>query len=162
MHIMVLHHGPGSCLGWLQGWAASRSHQLAVIDVPNLDRWPSLSGWDALVSLGSEQSVHACADRWIGQEVDFLGRAHRTGVPLLGICFGAQALAAALGGAVEQADRLQIVSDDRDKLVELGVDRDALLKEVASSAPGARARAYELFDWIEARRMRSSPSRAAA
>jgi GMP synthase-like glutamine amidotransferase len=37
-----------------------------------------------------------------------LCKAHEAGVPLLGICFGGQALAAALGGSVERAPRAEI------------------------------------------------------
>jgi GMP synthase-like glutamine amidotransferase len=52
--------------------------------------------------------VHASKDPWIAREVAFLRAAHDAGVPVLGICFGAQALAAALGGAVARAPGREI------------------------------------------------------
>ena len=53
-----------------------------------------------MVALGSDRSVHASPDPWIAAQLAFLRAAHDAGVPVLGICFGAQALAAALGGRV--------------------------------------------------------------
>ena len=65
--------------------------------------WPDPRSFGAVVALGSDRSVHASSDRWIPDEVSFLRRAHDAGVPVLGLCFGAQALAAALGAGVTRA-----------------------------------------------------------
>jgi GMP synthase-like glutamine amidotransferase len=67
---------------------------------------PDDFGWVA--SLGSAQSVNDDRQAWIGAEVDFLRRAAAAEVPVLGICFGGQALAAALGGEVFAAERATI------------------------------------------------------
>ena len=50
--------------------------------------------------LGAMPSVYDDGpDRgWIEEELAWLRRADEAGVPVLGICFGAQALCAALGG----------------------------------------------------------------
>jgi GMP synthase-like glutamine amidotransferase len=45
---------------------------------------------------------------WIPEEIDFLRRATEGGVPVLGICFGGQALSVALGGAVGPAEPISI------------------------------------------------------
>jgi GMP synthase-like glutamine amidotransferase len=64
------------------------------------------AAYDAIVPMGAPWSVtEAGRLGWIADELSFLHSAHHTGVPLLGICFGGQALAAALGGSVERAPR---------------------------------------------------------
>lgn len=51
--------------------------------------------------LGSEWSVHAPTDREaLGQECSLVCSAQAAGVPVLGLCYGAQVLAHALGGSV--------------------------------------------------------------
>src|SRR5436190_787005 len=56
--------------------------------------------YDLIVPMGSVYAVFD-TDRigaWIDDELDFLRRADDAGVPVFGVCFGAQALAQALGG----------------------------------------------------------------
>jgi GMP synthase-like glutamine amidotransferase len=70
---------------------------------------PGPVGYDAVVSLGSEWSVywpHVAAE--VGREEDLLRCAVGVGVPVLGICFGGQILAHALGGAVTRAATAEI------------------------------------------------------
>jgi GMP synthase-like glutamine amidotransferase len=72
--------------------------------------FPSPQDFDVIVSLGAPWSVYD-TDRigtWIGDELAFLRDAVAADVPVLGICFGAQALAAALGGRVERAPVAEI------------------------------------------------------
>lgn len=72
--------------------------------------FPDPLAFDAIVPMGAAWSVydHDRIGTWIGDELDFLRRAHGAGVPVLGICFGGQALAAALGGMVVRAGRPEI------------------------------------------------------
>ena len=51
-----------------------------------------------LVSLGGPQTVHEMNAPWMQAEMGLLRDAHGAGVPVLGLCLGAQLLAAALGG----------------------------------------------------------------
>jgi GMP synthase-like glutamine amidotransferase len=71
---------------------------------------PGLDGYDAVLSMGCTQAVfdRAAVGEWIDPELDLLRLAHRSGVPVLGICFGGQALAAALGATVERAPSPEI------------------------------------------------------
>ncbi len=73
-----------------------------------VDDWPDARAATAVVALGSDRSVHASTDPWIARELEYLRAAHEAGVPVLGICFGAQALAAALGGTVSRAPAKEI------------------------------------------------------
>jgi GMP synthase-like glutamine amidotransferase len=70
-----------------------RCHQ--GVDVP---RTPD--GFAGVISLGAPYSVHTAEEPWLPSELALLGASVEAGVPVLGICFGAQTLAAALGGRV--------------------------------------------------------------
>ena len=61
--------------------------------------------FDAILVLGGAMGV-GDADRipWIADEIDLLRRARERGVPIWGVCLGAQMLAAALGGEVHTSD----------------------------------------------------------
>ena len=88
--------------------------------------FPDPLAFDAIVPMGAAWSVydHDRIGTWVGDELDFLRRAHDAGVPVLGICFGGQALATALGGAVVRAERPEIgwttVETSRPDLIEPG------------------------------------------
>jgi GMP synthase-like glutamine amidotransferase len=88
--------------GLLGDWAASRG---LALDVLRVDRWsqlPDPSGFDCAVALGSYASLAGPWAAWVAREVEWIRHADALGVPVLGICFGAQALAVALGGAVRK------------------------------------------------------------
>ncbi|MET4164868.1 MULTISPECIES: type 1 glutamine amidotransferase [Gordonia] len=64
-----------------------------------------LTCFDAIVVLGGAMGVgDAGRIPWIGDELDLLRRARDRGMPIWGVCLGAQMLAAALGGEVSTAD----------------------------------------------------------
>jgi GMP synthase-like glutamine amidotransferase len=71
---------------------------------------PPLDGVDHVVVLGAIWAVYDDSpDRaWIASELAWLRQADDAGVGVLGICFGAQALAVALGGQVRRAARQEI------------------------------------------------------
>jgi GMP synthase-like glutamine amidotransferase len=108
MRIAVVEHQPDAPAGLFGAWAQARGHELELLRAPRLETWPDPRGYGAVVTLGSDRSVHASPDAWIAAEIGFLRAAHETGVPVLGLCFGAQALAAALGGEVLRAPSAEI------------------------------------------------------
>lgn len=61
--------------------------------------------FDLLVVMGSAESVADDALPWLPRELAFLHRVLDAGTPVLGICFGGQLLARALGGTVGRAPR---------------------------------------------------------
>src|SRR5215469_2740065 len=67
--------------------------------------FPDPAGYDAVVAFGAVWSVYddAAIGTWIHHEIAFTRAAISEGVPVLGICFGGQLLAAAIGGRVERA-----------------------------------------------------------
>jgi GMP synthase-like glutamine amidotransferase len=141
MKILILEHEPESPAGFLAGWAQGRGHSLETLDVPRLRQWPEPSVSDIVVSLGSDCSAHASADPWIEREIAFLRESHRAGVPVLGICFGAQALALALDGMVRRADFVEVGWSPTDSSEPELVPRGPWFRwheDVFSVPPGAR------------------------
>lgn len=71
--------------------------------------WPSLGGVDVVVLLGSDWSVYWDSNALeVAAEADLVRTARGRGVPIFGICFGAQLISHALGGLVERAPRHEI------------------------------------------------------
>jgi GMP synthase-like glutamine amidotransferase len=69
--------------------------------------FPDPRDFDVIVPLGAPWSVddRAAIGTWVDGEIALLREAVAADIPVLGICFGGQALAAALGGGVERASR---------------------------------------------------------
>jgi GMP synthase-like glutamine amidotransferase len=67
--------------------------------------FPAAEAFDAVAFYGAVWSVYdsATIGTWIDDEIAFARSAIEAGVPALGICFGGQMLAAALGGSVSRA-----------------------------------------------------------
>ena len=71
--------------------------------------FPSPSEYDAVVFFGAVWSVHDTATiPWVSAEIEYARSLISLGVPALGICFGGQLLAAAVGGRVERAPIAEI------------------------------------------------------
>jgi GMP synthase-like glutamine amidotransferase len=80
--------------------------------------FPDPDGFDLILPMGSPWSVHdPSIGEWLAPELDLLAEATKTGVPVFGICFGAQALAAATGGTVRRAPAPEIGWRDVDSEV---------------------------------------------
>jgi GMP synthase-like glutamine amidotransferase len=96
--------------GLLEEWARERGHRVVTLRAQELGAgpWPDPRSYGAIAPLGAEHSVHASPDPWIAPQVAFLREAHEAGIPVLGLCFGGQALAAALGGEVRAAPAPEI------------------------------------------------------
>lgn len=71
--------------------------------------WPTLAGHDLVLILGSEWSVYwERVSREVAAESALVRSAHEAGIPVFGICFGAQIVAHALGGQVTRAARPEL------------------------------------------------------
>jgi GMP synthase-like glutamine amidotransferase len=84
-----------------------------AVDVAMMDAehpTPDLAGYDALVILGSTHAVYddEIEAAWFGRELDLIAAAQRRAVPVLGICFGAQALCRYHGGEVSASDEPEV------------------------------------------------------
>jgi GMP synthase (glutamine-hydrolysing) len=73
------------------------------------DPLPAAHEVDGIVSFGGDQSVRdIAADPLMAAEAELLRHAVASGVPVLGVCLGAQLLAHALGGSVTRLPRRMI------------------------------------------------------
>jgi len=68
---------------------------------------PAHFDFDAIVVTGSRSSVYWDRD-WIRPLIEYVAAADEHGVPILGVCYGHQVLASALGGRVEDMGEYEI------------------------------------------------------
>jgi GMP synthase-like glutamine amidotransferase len=102
--VLVVEHSLGEPAGRLGGWLADAGLLLDVRRPHQGDPLPTLAGYSALLVLGGSMGAHDDEIApWLPETRDLLRDAVRVGVPVLGICLGAQLLAAALGGQVRTA-----------------------------------------------------------
>jgi GMP synthase (glutamine-hydrolysing) len=100
MRALAIRHFDTGGLGTLEPVLAERGYDVTVIDasadaVSSAAREP----WDLVVVLGSEDAVYEDHD-YIAPEIDLVRERLERGGPTLGICFGAQIMATAIGGSV--------------------------------------------------------------
>ena len=110
MRVVVIRHHEEDSAGFIGDAFAARGADLSTHLVPKEGPLPDLAGLAHIVMLGSTSSVYddGEARAWIDDDLAWLRRADAAGVPILGICFGAQLLAAAFGGSVEPAGSEEI------------------------------------------------------
>jgi GMP synthase-like glutamine amidotransferase len=158
---LFVQHDPGSEPGLVGRQLAELGADVELFTVSDtLDdatfhgAFPAAADFDLVVSLGAIWSLYDrdTVGSWIDRELDLLRDADARGVPVLGICFGGQALAAAHGGTVSAANTPEIgwttISSDDPDLVPPGpwmqwhTDRftvPAAGTEVARNAVGPQA-----------------------
>jgi GMP synthase-like glutamine amidotransferase len=84
--------------------ASEAGYRFEVLSREEPGGWPELDGVDLVLSLGSEWSVYwDHVSESVAAEAALLAAAHGAAVPVLGICFGAQIVAHALGATVSRA-----------------------------------------------------------
>jgi GMP synthase-like glutamine amidotransferase len=106
--------GPG---GQVAVRLAQRGYQIHThlvtddYDQPNRAApFPNFNDFDLVAVMGSIRSLtdKAAIDSWVHDEIARLAEAHQQGTPILGVCFGGQLLAEALGGTTEQSPVTEI------------------------------------------------------
>jgi GMP synthase-like glutamine amidotransferase len=98
----------------LADWLSSRGVPFEVHRVWEDGPLPPIEDRRFVAMLGSAHSVNQHEPEWIPQVKGLLGEAVERDVPVLGICFGAQALSVALGGTVAPMPEAEILWRDVD------------------------------------------------
>ena len=97
----MIEHELDAPAGLLGTWAQARGLTLSTIHLGGGDRLPArLPDCAGVVVLGSERTAFDDAVPWLHGELSLVRQALAEEVPLLGICFGGQVLARALGARV--------------------------------------------------------------
>ena len=108
--LLVIQHVPHERLGTFEGAFKETGCSLLPLNAydPNA-RWPHLLDVQGIVSMGGPQSVYEQAKYpYLTREIALLKEALTVELPILGICLGAQLLAAALGARVAKNPQKEI------------------------------------------------------
>lgn len=83
----------------------ARGYEIDLVMMDETSTTPSLDGYDVMVILGSKCAVYdlEVEATWFKEELALIGKADQRSLPILGICFGAQALCRYYGGEVSRA-----------------------------------------------------------
>src|SRR3954451_5935701 len=134
MQLLVIQHDHASPLGPVAERFVERGFDLTMHPVvPEVSflapgvttEFPDFTSFDAVVPMGAPWSAYdGLIGSWVRPEIEQLRRADAAGVPVLGICFGGQLLAAAHGGSVIASSHPEIgwadIESDDDSLVPSG------------------------------------------
>ncbi len=105
MRALFISHEADVRPGYLGDAAVRRGIAVDVCDLWAGAPLPAVGAHDLIVPLGSAESAYDDTVPWLAAELALLADAADAEVPVFGVCFGAQALARALGGSVGPAAR---------------------------------------------------------
>lgn len=110
MAIVVFEHHAMETSARLGQVLRDHGHRLGVVRLYAGDTVPvDLDDVDGVVSMGGPMNVDQAGEyAWIDQESAFIKSAHEAGLPVVGVCLGAQLIAQALGGKVQKMSSPEI------------------------------------------------------
>jgi GMP synthase-like glutamine amidotransferase len=123
--VLFLRHHDEDRPGLVGDAFTRRGYEVGVVMMDEHSVTPSVEGYDVLVILGSKHAVYdeSVEASWFGRELDVIAQADALDVPILGICFGAQALCVHHGGTVEPSTSPEVGWYDVDERNNSGIDQ---------------------------------------
>lgn len=100
---LIRQHGSWAPPALLGEWLTEREIPFVIDESWRLGPLPDPDEHSFVASLGSKHSPRDQHEPAVIAELELLGRAVERDVPVLGLCYGGQALAHVLGGTVERA-----------------------------------------------------------
>lgn len=117
--VLVFQHVAHEILGTLNPLLKARGLRVRYVNFDrNPDEKPSVEKYDGLIVLGGQMGVYE-ADKYthIKVEMQLIEQALKKGIPILGICLGAQILAHVLGANVRKSPIKEVGWHDIDLTV---------------------------------------------
>jgi GMP synthase (glutamine-hydrolysing) len=101
MRVQAIYHESNEKLGYIEDWVTRKGHQLFVCNLYLNEKLPDLQSFDMLIVMGGSMSANdELFFPWLAAEKELIRRAIISEKTIIGICLGAQLIAAALGGNV--------------------------------------------------------------
>jgi GMP synthase-like glutamine amidotransferase len=105
----ILQHAPSEGPGFIEQWLAERGAEVTRTHFWESPELPDPRSLDLLIVLGGPMSANDDAEYpWLAAEKRLIAEAVAAEVPVLGICLGAQLVAAALGARVYRGQQPEI------------------------------------------------------
>ena len=101
MQAHYFQHVPFEGLGSMEPWLIERGYSIGRTRLFAGDPLPDLNSLDLLIVMGGPMSVNDEATLpWLVDEMAFIRQAIEAGIPVLGVCLGAQLIAKCMGGTI--------------------------------------------------------------
>jgi GMP synthase-like glutamine amidotransferase len=108
MKALIVQHEEPTPPGLLREWLDERNADVDILRIDLEESIPDPRDYQLIASLGSEFAAFDDSVQFVHRESDLIKQAAANDVPFLGLCFGGQLMARALGGKSFRSERSEI------------------------------------------------------